>query len=342
MAVTRRAPRGQATTEAALGILVISTVIVFGIHFSEVAMLSLKVDEANASALWDATGKRMHVLTSQNPDFSPRATAIQEAGPEATARYADFDGRASKSGNTAPTLVFTEATPIQVTCTPDNTVAPMNLNGAQDIANLFGQGVGGMVCKAESDFSLVPGFTRRFLQNQPFRVQNATVTAYHICSMARANGGSCPAQAAIALGDWGLTTNTEASNCDLVAPGASATCPNTGYYAMTKRVFDAMHGAGVSGPPAGDRLSQFVWNLRHGGPQVDVDEDAFFMAAVGEDNTPPYQQGLAEHAGSGPYTVTPGGRYDSAALQVYPQAAQQREPCAFGLPCDPASWPMYQ
>lgn len=346
MAVNRAPPRGQATTEAALGILVIATVIGFGIHFSEVAMLSLKVQEANAAALWDTTAKRMHTLTTGTPQFGPRGQAISEAGPEAAARYADFDGRASHPGNVAPTLVFTSATNIQVTCNEDLTVAPMDLSGAPEIGAMFVEGTGGMVCWAESDFSLVPGFTRRFLQGQPFRVQNASVSQYHICSMGRANGGACPAKAAIALGDWGLTTGAEAENCELVAPGASASCANTGYYAMTKRVFDSIHqGPAVgNGQPAGEQLSQFLWNLPHGGPEIDLDEDAFFMAAVGEDgsNPSPYQMGLVEHAGFGPYTVTPGGPYDSTLLQPYPQAAQQRDACAFGLPCDPASWPMYQ
>jgi hypothetical protein len=343
MAVTRKPARGQATTEAALGILVISTVIVFGIHFSEVAMLSLKVQEANASALWDTTGKQMHVLTTANPDFGPRRTAISEAGPEATARYADFDGRASRPGATAPTLVFTQATPIQVTCNEDASVAPMNLAGAAEIAGMFGQGVGGMTCWAESDFSLVPGFTRRFMQREPFREQHVAVTAYHICSMARANGNNCAAQVGIALGDWGLTSGSEAQNCDLVAPGPGSACANTGYYAMTKRVFDAMHsGPGVgNGQPAGEQLSQFLWNIPRGGPQIDLDEEAFFLAAIGEDGA--YKQGYVDHAGAGPYIVTPGGdRYDTPALQSYMQAAQQRDTCAFGLPCAPSSWPMYQ
>lgn len=342
----RRAPRGQATTEAALGILVISTVIVFGIHFSEVAMLSLKVGEASASALWDTTGKRMHFLTTATPNFGPRGTAISEAGPEASARYADFDGRSSKPGTTAPTLVFTDATPIQVTCNPDLSVAPMDLGGAPAIGAMFVEGAGGMVCWAETDLSLAPGFTRRFLQNRPFRVQNASVNAYHICSMGRANGGNCAARAAIALGDWGLNTGVEADNCDLVAPGPGAACQNTGYYAMTERAFGDMHDKnGPAGAPAGEELSKFVWKgISRGGPQINLDENAFFMAAVGEDAAPEgYKTNFVEHEGAGPYIVTPGGnKYDDPALLPYFQAATQRDDCAFGLPCAPTSWPMYQ
>jgi hypothetical protein len=343
-AVARKQARGQATTEAALGILVISTVIVFGIHFSEVAMLSLKVQEASASALWDTTGKRMSVEIGATPDFGPRSSAVQAAGGEASARYADFDGRQSRPGNVAPTLVFTQATPIQVTCNEDPTVAPMGLGAAPDLAPVFAQGVGGMVCWAETDFSLVPGFTRNFLQNQPFRAQHVSVTSYHVCSMARANGGACPGRAAIALGDWGLTTGAEAQDCDLVPPGPSATCANTGYYAMTNRVFQAMHqtpGVG-NGQPAGEQLSQFLWNTPRGGPQIDLDENAFFMAAIGETGAPKYQSPYVDHAGAGPYTVTPGGPYDDPALKVYTDAARLRADCAFGLPCAPSAWPMYQ
>jgi hypothetical protein len=348
MAMTRAKDRGQATTEAALGILVIATVIGFGIHFSEVAMLSLKVQEAGTAALWDATAKQMHVLTTGTPNFGPRGTAVQEAETGANTRYADFDGRASHPGNVSPTLVFTNATNIQVHCSEDRSVAPMDLSAAPEIGAMFVEGEGGMTCYAESDFSLV-GFTRRFLQDQPFREQNASVTAYHICSMGRANnGGRCQAVAAIALGDWGLVNGIESANCELVAPGATAaTCQNAGYYDMTKRTFDAMHGAASSGAPAGDQLSRFLWNTPHGGPDIDLDEGAFFMAAVGEDgSTPgPYQEGLVEHQGAGPYTVTPGGPYDNAALQSYPQAAKQRDTCAFGLTCnmqDQNAWPQYQ
>ncbi|HEY8209963.1 MAG TPA: hypothetical protein VIG99_20900, partial [Myxococcaceae bacterium] len=145
------------------------------------------------------------------------------------------------------------------------------------------------------------------------------------------------------LGDWGLTDGTEELNCDLVAPGPGATCQNTGYYKMAKAAYDTFTGTATE---EGDLMSQWLWNVPRGGPQIDLDEKAFFMAAVGEDgNQPtPYQQlGLTqEHMGNGPYTVTPGGPYDSPALQTYPQAAQQREACAFGLPCDPSSWPRYQ
>ncbi|HVE85164.1 MAG TPA: hypothetical protein VND93_20070 [Myxococcales bacterium] len=330
------AVRGQATTEAALGILVISTVIVFGIHFSEISILSLKVQEANTSALWDTTAKKMSNLTAAVADFSPRTAAIGAAGADASGKYADFDGRASKAG-ASPTLVFTQASPITVTCREDNSgILPVTLPGP--IAGVYGGGLGGIACVAEADVSLVPNFTRNFLQNQPFRVQETQLGTYHLCSMSRANGNNCTAQTLMLLGDWGLTDGAEANNCDLTGPNTP--CANSGFYLMAESIY-----AGMRSPnPPGDVLSRWLYGPSYGGPPAQTDENAFFMAAVGEDwsNPTPYQlDDPTAHFGFGPYTVTPGGPYDSPQLQSYPQAAQQREPCAFGLPCDPAQWPIY-
>lgn len=329
------AVRGQATTEAALGILVISTVIVFGIHFSEVSMLSLKVQEAATAAIWDVTGQKMHTLTSDTPNFAPRLAAIRRAGPDASSKYRDFDGRASKDGN-APTLVFTQASAITVTCTADNSLPPMALSSGP-ISAMFGAGQGGMSCFAQSTFGLVPRFSRNFLENQPFREQHVQRDTYPICSMGRASGNNCPARAVVVLGDWGLAENQEANECALSAPGAG--CLNPGYYEMTQRAFRAYTSTPT---PPGNALSTYLFGSPKGGPQVDVDENAFFMAAVGEDWNQPsaYRTGIAEHWPNGPYTVTPGGHYDT--VPAYEDAAGRREACAFGLPCNPANWHTYQ
>ena len=62
--------RGQATVELALGLLIFVTVLIFGIHFAEMGFLSLKVTEASASAIWDATAYQTH---SKLPNSNPRA-----------------------------------------------------------------------------------------------------------------------------------------------------------------------------------------------------------------------------------------------------------------------------
>lgn len=331
------AVRGQATTEAALGILAISTVIVFGIHFAEISILSLKVHEAVASAVWDTTSKKMHDLSGGTANMGPRQSAVGAAGPDTTTRYRDFDGRSSRAGN-APSLVFTQAFPIGVTCREDLGSLPAVQVPAQ-LAGVFGTGAqGGMACQADADVSLAPNFTRRFLQNRPFRQQHVQVNNYHVCSMGRANGNSCGAELLVALGDWGLTDGSEANNCDVTPPGAP--CANAGYYGMAQTAYLANGGSLQSGL----NLSQWLYEGAFGGPAAQVLENAFFMAALGEDAALPFQKDnpFGEHNGWGPYTVTPGGPYDNNVLQNYPQAYQQREACAFGLPCDPAQWPSYQ
>src|SRR5207249_4993558 len=51
---------GQAAAEAAIGMLVFVTVLMFGLHFAEVGYLTVKIQEAANGALWDTTAKKMH------------------------------------------------------------------------------------------------------------------------------------------------------------------------------------------------------------------------------------------------------------------------------------------
>ncbi len=75
--------RGQGTVEMALGVLLFVTVFIFGIHFAEVGYLSLKVQEASTSALWDTTSAKMHELPG---NFADLQNAIGAAGGHATER----------------------------------------------------------------------------------------------------------------------------------------------------------------------------------------------------------------------------------------------------------------
>ena len=116
---TRRGPRGQALAETVLGLLVFVTILMFGIHFAEVGYLSLKVQEASTSALWDSTGAKMHELPGT---FNGQAAAIKAAGGNATNRYKDFDGRSSQKGSSAPVQVFTSAGGLKVECKAANAI----------------------------------------------------------------------------------------------------------------------------------------------------------------------------------------------------------------------------
>jgi hypothetical protein len=326
--------------EAALGLLLITSVLLFGIHFSEVAILSLKVQEAAAAAIWDTTALKMSDLTGVNPDFSPRdGTAIPQAQIDTGARYVDFDGRQAAAG-AAPALVFTQAGPITVTCRQENGIGRMNL--PPSLAS-FDPGQGGMACSAQSTFSLAPGFAQTFLGGGAlFQEQHAQRATYPICSMGRAQGGNCPAETFVMLGDWGLSDGPEASECEHSTPGTP--CANSGYYLMARQIWLDNGGPGDN---TGERLARFVLDTTYDVyfPAY-VNEAAFLMVFEGEDPPDRYQADnpFGEHRGFGPYTVTPGGPY-GAPLQVYEDAASgggnSRDPCVFGLPCNGRQWPQY-
>ncbi len=58
--------------------------MLFGIHFAEVGMLSLKVQEAGAWANWEATGRRVMDLEADNTAPFDRLLAGPDAvGPAA-------------------------------------------------------------------------------------------------------------------------------------------------------------------------------------------------------------------------------------------------------------------
>ena len=88
--------RGQSAVELALASLIFVTVLIFGIHFSEVGYLSLKVQEAANAALWDVTAMKMHNIFS--PEWTDYQNSVSTDQTNTTTRYQKYDGRASQSG----------------------------------------------------------------------------------------------------------------------------------------------------------------------------------------------------------------------------------------------------
>ena len=180
-----RRPRGQAMVETVLGILVFVTILMFGIHFAEVGYLSLKVQEASASALWDTTSAKMHELPG---DFGSQSNAISSAGDSATGRYKDFDGRTSKSGGSAPVQVFTSAGGLTVEC--------KEAGGISFAPSASTKGVyknsGGMTCSSKAVLSPTSRLTKSFLdqgQGSLFQVAHLTGGVIPVCGVGRAKGG---------------------------------------------------------------------------------------------------------------------------------------------------------
>jgi len=126
--------------ELALGLLVFVTILLFGIHFAEIGYLSVKVTEANSSALWHATAAKMHTLPK---NFGPLNSLISgnKPGEVATGIYADFDSRSS--GGSANTQLLTSAQGLQVTCEAGGP----SFRPIETTEGVY-ENTGGMVCRA--------------------------------------------------------------------------------------------------------------------------------------------------------------------------------------------------
>jgi hypothetical protein len=230
----RASQRGQGTTELALGLLLFVTVLIFGIHFAEVGYLSLKVQEAATSALWDTTSAEMHSLPN---DFQPLSQLISSDTPGklATERYEDFDGRTSKQGRARMVQLFTSAEDLQVTC---GQAGGISFQPSPSTGGVY-RNVGGMSCTARAELSPVQKFTRSFLDRGRgafFDVPHYTVGAIPVCGLGRVKGGECAGGFGILLDDWGLSSRAEGRECK-VLDGAG--CDNDAYYRSARKVYDA-------------------------------------------------------------------------------------------------------
>lgn len=224
--------RGQATVELALGLMVFVTVLLFGIHFAEIGYLSTKVTEANASALWHATAAKMHTLPGDFGDLDSLISG-NKPGQEAQGLYADFDGRTSTSDGNEEAQVFTRATGMQVRCEAGGP-------SFQPVGTTEGvfRDTGGMVCRSEANFQVLPVFPRSFLdsgQGAFFKERHYAATNLTICGVNRGGNGGCQGQFAILLDDWGLATEDELRDCR-VQQGSG--CANGPFYRSTNQVYN--------------------------------------------------------------------------------------------------------
>src|SRR5512140_3083538 len=177
----RSAQRGQAVVEAALGILVFVSILVWGIPLAEMGYLAPKVHEAAASAMWDTTAELMHKHPN---DSTPRKQAIKNAGSKAEGQYAAFDGRTNgkKSGNIS--LVFTGAGDLKVDCSEENIG-----DTTQAHLKAYPGGEGGMGCYASAHFEAI-NFPKRFVDQGPegfFKTANypPSLNRLTFCSIGR-------------------------------------------------------------------------------------------------------------------------------------------------------------
>ncbi len=288
-----RAARGQALVEAALGMMVFVTILVFGIYFAEVGALTLKVQEAANFALWDATGRVLH--DPEDREWGRRGVVVAVEA-EAGGRYADFDGRERMGGTGMPLQqAIARAQPIQVQCRVGlpTDVPHLAPDPAQEAALALAMDVGmqGMSCTASS--SIRGARIGRFMETSFQEVHNRAAAAFTVCAAGRASGGRCTGSFALMLDDWGLSGVQEGQSCPLSIDSGDV-CANRDYYLWAERVFRENGGGGG----AGSALAGLVG-------ADSVNEDQFFMSFRGEETD--YEENLgATHAGGQPrWETTP-------------------------------------
>ncbi|WP_164018537.1 hypothetical protein [Pyxidicoccus trucidator] len=242
--------RGQATVELMLGLMVFVTALGFGLHFAELAHLSLKAHEAVAAAAWDATAYRVERPGVDGVDDWAWYDADRFAAPLAVAatnaRYGDWDGRQSAVGNSGPTQLYTRANELTTACI--RSVDPRNGFRVSATANAPGyREPGALSCVTQGGVSTI-NLPVRFLQdadNGFFSAEHLTRSAFTLCGLGRPVAGThCRGALNILLGDHGLTSGGgEEHECAGLSddiPGQR--CANRAFYSLAHEGWDRSMG----------------------------------------------------------------------------------------------------
>ncbi|MFN0062389.1 MAG: TadE family protein [Myxococcaceae bacterium] len=317
MTPLRNIGRGQALVEAALGTLVLVTVLVFAIAFGEVVYVALKLQEGAASAMWDSTARRHHrprlnglgAISPLGGGLAGQTNAASAASAaDATQRYSDLDGRSSVTGGNV-SYVFTQVISgsVQVTCDIDADISHRPggfFGGALYLAMGFRQVFPeneGEACTASGAFQpiripqeLGPWF--RFPQ-----IPGAQLAPRRICGVGRPVSQDCTqSRFSTVIDDWGLSGRSESQFCYLmpddnpILNGTVYSLPSLALCqsplrGMANILFETSSMA-FGFPPLGGRggasaiVNRYTGRLPNG-----FSENRFWISAPGEELTD-YQQ----------------------------------------------------
>lgn len=296
--------RGQATVELVLGGLVFVSLLIGGLYLTEASYLSLKVQEASVSALWNASGRRVHQfnasqLNAPNALYAPLENASSGplgAGPNAQSRYEDFDGLEDHG---PPRRLFAQASPMVVTC--DETRAgpgqdPLSFEVPQVTQytssprtvprrvsaqlRTWYQDRGGVRCNASAQISPFE-MPERFLQQEDggfFKEPLHDGRTLRLCGVGPSVGRRCRGSYAVLLGDWSLD-GPRGSYLNHDVPRERPGGYNRSYEAMVRDLFmksGRPYGAGFQREP--DHSSRFAGAVAGESPH---DVRTFYMTFAG-------------------------------------------------------------
>jgi hypothetical protein len=308
-----RKARGAALVETALGATLMVTIIIFGIHFAEVGYLSLKVQEAAISALWNGTHRRMHAIPF---DYEQAEDAMEAAAGDAQRRYADFNGLSRINRAPGITQAFTTGRNMRVTC---------EQGGAPDwdgtfLTRLMYRDRGAARCGAEADLSAFR-LPRRFLDENDsesalYKEQHADerFTNIRVCATGRAVSGQCQGTFNMLVDDWGLAGGfpSEVLTCQMplghtpydmfsLPTIIPIPCLNLPYYSA---VFGTYLPTAIIIPWMSDQMPLTVFQF-----PAPIHSRYFFMSAPGEELLFSQIPTLDQWRGSGLFPTTPGAPY---------------------------------
>ncbi|MCP3099042.1 pilus assembly protein [Myxococcus sp. K15C18031901] len=278
-----RPARGQALLEAAIGTTLFVTIIAVGIHLAEVGFLSLKVQEAAVSALWDGTHGRMHHIPVT---YDEAKGSMRDAARSAEGRYADFNGLSAVAGG-GITQAFTRAAGIQVRCDMD---VGVGWPGAF-LTRLVYRDNGGTACGAQATLSawrIPTSFLDGPSDGALYKERNLDpgLTSPRVCAVGRALNGVCTGRFSMLVDDWGLAGELESATCNILMQDQLIPCTNVPLHTA---VWSTYAPTALPIPGSASRLAEaaLFWNplpptaLAMVG--LGMKEKTFWMSAAGED-----------------------------------------------------------
>lgn len=281
----RARSRGQATVELAVASVVFVVVLLVGIHFAELGQLSLKVQEAQAFAVWSAAGRRVQKReVSGSTDTTPFNRTIggtSGVAQQAKDRYRDFDGLTSSTGRSDVVIrALTKGSGLDVTCTRDNSLSFRPSPAARPV--LLDEG--GLRCTSSAQIEAIR-IPHAFMQRGEggsYRASPFRTSPMVVCGMGLASGGSCEGTLAIMTNDWGLAKD-ETKTCRL-------TCADSKYRGEVSVLFAGGGGAGASFAStyagAAPASANEFWFSYSG-----IDAPSPYMDFVGGESTPMFKTG---------------------------------------------------
>lgn len=261
-----RRATGQATVELALGSIVFVGVLLIGIHLAEYAQLSLKVQDAQTFAIWDASGRRVQSRaldgdTTLAP-FQRTLDDVTGVAPRATRRFADFNGLSSTSNGNVIGRALTEGSGVEVKCAREDSLRFR----ASPTARPLMLEAGGLHCTASAQVRAI-NIPERFLQRDTggfFAQSIVRRSPIPVCGMGLPVNGRCRGSLAILTNDWGLA-NEETEEC-------KNDCDASPYRGLVKKLWDTKGGGGGAGAAFAARYA--------GGAPTDANEFQFSYSGV--------------------------------------------------------------